>query len=157
MADIACGTGGFIVSVLDHVRHKIARRLFPDADELHLKVKLNDISVVDATREYAETKLFGFDFDPDLKKAARMNMVMAGDGHTNIFNINSLEYPKGALPDVPKVAEAVNESIAKSKDKDFPFGTSSDNAQGKFDMIFTNPPFGSKVEVDPAIAVKYEL
>lgn len=157
VADIACGTGGFIVSVLDHVRHKIARRLFPDADELHLKVKLNDISVIDATREYAETKLFGFDFDPDLKKAARMNMVMAGDGHTNIFNINSLEYPKGALPDVPKVAEAVNGSIAKSKDKDFPFGTSSDNAQGKFDMIFTNPPFGSKVEVDPAIAVKYEL
>lgn len=86
-----------------------------------------------------------------------MNMVMAGDGHTNIFNINSLEYPKGALPDVSKVAEAVNESIAKSKDKDFPFGTSTDNAQGKFDMIFTNPPFGSKVEVDPAIAAKYEL
>ena len=27
---------------------------------------------------------------PDLKKAARMNMVMAGDGHANIFNINSL-------------------------------------------------------------------
>ena len=86
-----------------------------------------------------------------------MNMVMAGDGHTNIFNINSLEYPKGALPDVSKVAEAVNESIAKSKDRDFPFGTSNDNAQGKFDMIFTNPPFGSKVEVDPAIAAKYEL
>ena len=31
------------------------------------------------------------------------------------------------------------------------------NAQGKFDMVFTNPPFGTKVEVDQEIAVRYEL
>lgn len=157
VADIACGTAGFIVNVLDHVRYKIAQRLYPDLDELHLKLKLNSTDVIDATREYAQDKLFGFDFDPDLKKAARMNMVMAGDGHSNIFNINSLDYPDGTLPDVPEVAKAVNRSIAKSKDKDFPFGTADDNAQGKFDMIFTNPPFGSKVAVDPEIAAKYEL
>ena len=61
--------------------------------------------------------IFGFDFDPDLKKAARMNMVMAGDGHSNIFNINSLDYPQGDKPDRPLIAEAVNESIKHSKDK----------------------------------------
>lgn len=33
-----------------------------------------------------------------------MNMVMAGDGHSNIYNINSLEYPNGTLPDVEKSA-----------------------------------------------------
>lgn len=157
VVDIACGTAGFIVGVLDHVRHKIAKRLYPNLDELHLKLKLNSPDVNDATRQYAENMLFGFDFDPDLKKAARMNMVMAGDGHSNIFNINSLEYPQGSLPDVPKVAEAVNRSIKVSKDKDFPFETSDDNAQGKFDMIFMNPPFGSKVPVAQAIADKYEL
>lgn len=157
VVDIACGTAGFIVGVLDHVRHKIAKRLYPNLDEVHLKLKLNSPDVNDATRKYAENMLFGFDFDPDLKKAARMNMIMAGDGLSNIFNINSLEYPKGSLPDVPKVAEAVNRSIANSKDKDFPFETSSDNAQGKFDMIFMNPPFGSKVPVAPAIAERYEL
>lgn len=95
--------------------------------------------------------------DPDLKKAARMNMVMAGDGHSNIFNINSLDYPQGDKPDRPLIAEAVNESIKHSKDKDFQFGTSADNAQGKFDMIFTNPPFGAKVEVDVEIARRYAL
>lgn len=68
-----------------------------------------------------------------------------------------MEYPGGSKPDLPRIAEAVNRSIAISKDKDFPFGTADDNAQGKFDMVFTNPPFGAKVEVDPEIAKNYEL
>lgn len=155
--DPACGSGGFLVMVLDHVRQKITKNLYPDLDEVHLEAKYNSPEVNDAVREYAERMIFGFDFDPDLKKAARMNMVMAGDGHSNIFNINSLEYPKGSKPDVSLIAKAVNDSIAHGKDNDFPFGTAYENAQGKFDMVFTNPPFGSKVEVDPEIAARYEL
>lgn len=155
--DPACGSGGFLVMVLDHVRRKIARNLYPDLDEVRLEAKYNSANVDDAVREYAEKMIFGFDFDPDLKKAARMNMVMAGDGHTNIYNINSLEYPQGSKPDVPLIADAVAESIKHSADKDFHFEHGMNNAQGKFDMVFTNPPFGTKVEVDSDIAVRYEL
>ena len=155
--DPACGSGGFLVMVLDHVRHKIAKNFYPELDDIHLEAKLNSAEVDDAVREYAEKMIFGFDFDPDLKKAARMNMVMAGDGHSNIYNINSLDYPYGSKPDVPHIAEAVNESIKHSADHDFHFGTSGNNAQGKFDMVFTNPPFGTKVEVDQEIAARYEL
>lgn len=155
--DPACGSGGFLVMVLDHVRRKIARNLYPDLDEVRLEAKYNSAEVDDVVREYAEKMIFGFDFDPDLKKAARMNMVMAGDGHANIYNVNSLDYPFGSKPDVPLIATAVNESIKQSADKDFHFETAENNAQGKFDMIFTNPPFGAKVEVDPEIAERYEL
>ncbi len=155
--DPACGSGGFLVMVLDHVRRKIAKNLYPDLDEVRLEAKYNSPEVNEAVREYAEKMIFGFDFDPDLKKAARMNMVMAGDGHSNIYNINSLDYPHGSKPDVPLIAEAVNQSIANSADKSFKFGTSDDNAQGKFDMVFTNPPFGTKVEVDQEIAERYDL
>lgn len=155
--DPACGSGGFLVMVLDHVRQKITKQLFPDLDDIRLAAKANTPEVDDMVREYAEKMIFGFDFDPDLKKAARMNMVMAGDGHSNIFNINSLDYPQGDKPDVPFIAEAVNKSIDESKDASFPFETAKDNAQGKFDMVFTNPPFGAKVEVDVEIARKYEL
>lgn len=155
--DPACGSGGFLVMVLDHVRHKIARNFYPELDEMHLEAKLNSAEVDDAVREYAEKMIFGFDFDPDLKKAARMNMVMAGDGHSNIYNINSLDYPFGSKPDVPHIAEAVNESISHSADRDSHFETPATNAQGKFDMVFTNPPFGTKVEVDQEIAARYEL
>lgn len=155
--DPACGSGGFLVMVLDHVRKKITKNLYPDLDDVRLEAKYNSPEVDDAVREYAEKMIFGFDFDPDLKKAARMNMVMSGDGHSNIYNINSLDYPHGSKPDVPFIAEAVNYSIAHSADKNFMFGTSDDNAQGKFDMVFTNPPFGTKVEVDQEIAKRYEL
>lgn len=155
--DPACGSGGFLVMVLDHVRRKIARNLYPDLDEVRLEAKYNSADVDDAVREYAEKMIFGFDFDPDLKKAARMNMVMAGDGHANIYNINSLEYPQGSKPDVPLIANAVAESIKHSADKNFHFEFGMNNAQGKFDMVFTNPPFGTKVEVDQEIAIRYEL
>ncbi len=155
--DPACGSGGFLVSVLDHVRHKIAQNMYPELSDVWLEAKYNTPEVNDRVKEYAEKMIFGFDFDPDLRKAARMNMVMAGDGHANIFNLNSLDYPQGSLPDVPLVAPKVQQSIATAADKNFPFTTATNNAQGKFDMVFTNPPFGSKVEVDKSIAERYEL
>lgn len=155
--DPACGSGGFIVMVLDHVRRKITKRLYPNLSGIRLEAKYNSPEVNDLVKDYAEKMIFGFDFDPDLKKAARMNMVMAGDGHANIFNINSLEYPEGQLPDVQLVAPAVKFSTEHSLDKNFKFGTADNNARGKFDMIFTNPPFGTKVEVAQSIADMYEL
>ncbi len=155
--DPACGSGGFLVIVLDHVRRKIAKNMFPELNGPLLEAKYNSPEIDELVSEYAKKMIFGFDFDPDLKKAARMNMVMSGDGHSNVYNINSLEYPNGSKPDVPKIAKAVQESIAQSEDKDFHFETAAGNAQGKFDMIFTNPPFGAKVEVDKEIAANYEL
>ena len=143
--DPACGSGGFLVMVLDHVRHKIAANMYPELDtpekKLFLEAKYNSYQVNEAVRKYAEEYIYGFDFDPDLKKAARMNMVMSGDGHANIFNINSLEYPKGSKEDIGKI----NAKFKKT------------GALEQFDMIFTNPPFGSKVEVDYDISKEYDL
>lgn len=155
--DPACGSGGFLVMVLDHVRHQIAQNIYPDASEAILEAKSNSDIVVEKVRRYAEKMIFGFDFDPDLRKAARMNMVMAGDGHANIFNINSLEYPNGSLPDVPRIGDAVKKSVTQNQDKDIDNSFSLDSAFGKFDMIFTNPPFGSKVAVAPLIAEKFSI
>jgi len=155
--DPACGSGGFLVMVLDHVRKKYAKNMYSDLSQVQLEEKYNSPEVVSFIKRYAEKMLFGFDFDPDLKKAARMNMVMAGDGHANIFNINSLDYPNGQLVDKDKIAPKVTESIEISQDKDFDFEYPEENAFGKFDMIFTNPPFGAKVEVDRSISRKYEL
>lgn len=156
--DPACGSGGFLVMVLDHVRRKIAEAMYPELDDIHLQAKFNSSEVNAKVKKYAEKMLFGFDFDPDLKKAARMNMVMAGDGHANIFNINSLEYPKGDKPDVGKIGPKIKSSVQKAGDKaTCEDGKPIENAFGKFDMIFTNPPFGAKVKVDLAISKSFEL
>jgi len=154
--DPACGSGGFLVIVLDHVRKKIAQRLYPELSGLYLAEKFNSQEVNDLVKDYAERRVFGFDFDPDLKKAARMNMVMAGDVHANIFNINSLDYPFGSKTDeLEKIRLTMQRSIQGSSDRDEPYET--DDARGKFDLIFTNPPFGAKVEVDFEISKRYEL
>ncbi len=153
--DIAVGSGGFVVMVLDHVRKQIAKQLFPELDGPLLADKFNSIEVNDRVRKYAESSIFGFDFDPDLKKAARMNMVMAGDGHANIFHVNSLAYPLWDHPEeIDKINAAIDRSLKTKDDIDIRYGS---DARGKFDMIFTNPPFGAKVKVEKDIASRYEL
>jgi len=155
--DPACGSGGFLVVALDHVRKKIAKELFPDLEGPWLEEKYNSYEVNQKVKEYSERKLFGFDFDPDLKKAARMNMVMSGDGHANIFHVNSMAYPKGDKKyELEQIWENLDNSIEKSNDREEcePYL----DARGKFDVIFTNPPFGAKIPIDnPDILEVYDL
>lgn len=153
--DPACGSGGFLVMVLDHVRKKIAAEMYPDLDGPLLAEKFNSMEVNERVRQYAERSIFGFDFDPDLKKAARMNMVMAGDGHANIFHVNSLAYPNWEHPEeLEKINAAIDKSLSEMNDIENRYGN---DARGKFDIIFTNPPFGAKVKVEPEIAGQYYL
>ena len=154
--DPACGSGGFLTIVLDHVRKKLTQEMYPELSGLYLIEKYNTHEVNERVKTYAEKMIFGFDFDPDLKKAARMNMVMAGDGHANIFNINSLDYPQGPkIEEIERIKQTIKRSISNSNDNNVPYET--DDAREKFDIIFTNPPFGTKVEVDFEISKRYEL
>lgn len=147
--DPCCGSGGFLVMALDYVRKQIAKDLFPNLEGPLLEEKYNSYEVNERVKQYAESSIFGFDFDPDLKKAARMNMVMAGDGHANIFHVNSLAYPNWEHPDeIQRINKAMEKSLKEMKDAQDTYGV---DAREKFDIIFTNPPFGAKVKVDPSI------
>ncbi len=53
--DPACGSGGFLVMVLDHVRRKITRNLYPDLDEVRLAARINSPEVDERVRHYAES------------------------------------------------------------------------------------------------------
>lgn len=155
--DPACGSGGFLVMVLDHVRKKIAAGLHPTLEGEWLRDTFNSPDVNERVRLYAADKLFGIDFDPDLKRAARMNMVMAGDGHANIFQFNSLEYPDGDDTDeINGFNERLLDSLDADDDPDG--GPDYEDANGKFDLIFSNPPFGTKIPInDPKVLAKYDL
>ena len=65
--DPACGSGGFLVMVLDHVRQQMAKEMFPNLEGPFLTEKYNSPEVNEKVRIYAERSIFGFDFDPDLK------------------------------------------------------------------------------------------
>jgi type I restriction enzyme M protein len=125
--DPACGSGGFLVTALDYVRKKIITRTHPKSPESD-KVIQRDPSILDQVRDYVSKKVYGIDFDPDLKRAAQMNLVMNGDGAGVVMCFNSLEFPYGDSEDVTNAHELI------------PLGSA--------DIVFTNPPFGTKIPVD---------
>ena len=134
--DPACGTGGFLRETLQYRFKKLCKEygITPEQKdtEEYRQVRAR-------LRAYAQKYIFGADFDPGLVKAARMQMVMSGDGHGNLYYINSLEFPNGSLPGLP------------SARKNIPLGT-------KIEIVMTNPPFGSDIQVsDPHILEQYEL
>ena len=95
----------------------------------------------DLVRDVANSNFYGIDFNPFLVKVTQMNMVMHGDGSANIMHANSL-----ANPDTWE---------KEAKEKISPYF-------GKFDLVVTNPPFGSdkkkKIVIDdPEILSQYEL
>lgn len=149
--DSSCGTGGFLVTAMTHAVEELEREF---ADSLGVKKKdwNNDILRVfqDKVSEMAVTNYFGFDINPDLVKATKMNMVMNNDGSGNILQTNSLLPPHEWTDEFrAKLSEALG--IDKSKLRNH-------TTLEYFDVIVTNPPFGSKIPVkDKTILEQYEL
>lgn len=130
--DPACGTGGFLIAAMNHVIEKIR-----ESEIEKWKGDLNraELKVVNRIAKFAGSCIVGLDFNPELVKATKMNMVMNNDGAGGLYQANSLSSPATWEEDL--------------RDRFL---------LGKVDLIFTNPPFGSKIPVDdPAILEKYDL
>jgi type I restriction enzyme M protein len=149
--DSSCGTGGFLVNAMTHVMDEL-EVLFVQDIGLQRKDWDNDTSRAfqDRVTEMAKSNYYGFDINPDLAKATKMNMVMNNDGSGNIFQANSLLPPHEWTDDFKsKLAEALG--IEKSYLRNH-------NSIGLFDVIVTNPPFGSKIPIkDDNILKQFEL
>ena len=130
--DPACGTGGFLITAMNHVIEKI--RVVESA-KWGNNIKRAEDAVQSRIRRFAEKYIVGMDFNPELVKASKMNMVMNNDGAGGLFQANSLESP------------ATWDPVLFER-----------RIMGQVDLLFTNPPFGSKIPVtDTAILEKYDL
>jgi type I restriction enzyme M protein len=69
--DPACGSGGFLIACLRHVRQKIF------ASDRSASAKSREM------RNMTE-RLFGIDISPKLVRVAKTNMILNGDGHGGI-------------------------------------------------------------------------
>jgi type I restriction enzyme M protein len=78
--DPACGSGGFLLYAMDHVRHE-AEGLFADDDKESYR----------HWHDYAERRLFGIEINDEISRVAKMNMILHDDGHTNIVGFDALE------------------------------------------------------------------
>lgn len=92
--DSSCGTGGFLVTAMTHVISQLESE-FSKQIELPREKWDSDSNkaFLDRISEMAASNFFGFDINPDLVKATKMNMVMNNDGSGNILQTNSLLPP----------------------------------------------------------------
>jgi len=149
--DSSCGTGGFLVTAMTHVIDQLESDFSasigikrPDWDSNTVRVFQDRVS------EMASSDFFGFDINPDLVKATKMNMVMNNDGSGNILQANSLLPPHEWSAEFrTRLAEALH--IDESEIRNHA-------SISFFNVIVTNPPFGSKIPVkDESILKQYEL
>lgn len=133
--DPACGTGGFLVSTVQHIdRHlhneaRVASGEESTASFLSLRNELG---------RFVESNLFGAEFDPFLVRAAQMNVLMSSNTEPQVFYMNSLEFPAGHLAGVKPAQDKVG--------------------LGTVDVLVTNPPFGANIPVtEPNILKEFEL
>lgn len=129
--DTSCGSGGFLLYALNKVRNK-ATELYPNYSK--------DVRQYDRWHKYwhdfAEKNLFGIEISEQISRAAKMNMIIHDDGHTNVITSD------GLVSD-----ETI---IQKTNNLGFKYGT--------FDFIITNPPFGSTVrQSEQAYLKTYQL
>ena len=149
--DSSCGTGGFLVQAMTHV---IAQLEAEFSASMGIPKKDWDGDTVkvfqDRISEMASTSFFGFDINPDLVKATKMNMVMNNDGSGNILQTNSLLPPHEWTDEFKtRLAEALH--IKKSEIRNY-------ESIAFFEVIVTNPPFGSKIPIkDKNILEQFEL
>ena len=121
--DPAVGTGGFLIAGIQLLKTLFIKR----------GVKYDRLR--DLVKDVVDLNFHGIDFNPFLVRVAQMNMVMHGDGSSNIYHANSLDKPSNWTSETRNVINL-----------------------GQFDIVVTNPPFGTKSLVDSAdILGQYEL
>jgi type I restriction enzyme M protein len=129
--DPASGTGGFLITAMNHVIAKIRRA----EEKKGGTIDRIERATGQRVQKFAQNFIYGIDINPNLVKAAKMNMVMNNDGSGGLHQGNSLVHPAQWAPELRNA-----------------------NLIGNVDLLFTNPPFGSKIPVDdPSVLEMYDL
>ena len=86
--------------------------------------------------DFAEKKLYGLEINEQISRVAKMNMIIHDDGHTNVITNDGLK----------------NNRSIEIENRNLNFQDET------FDLIMTNPPFGSTIKADEVGYYKeYEL
>ena len=127
--DPACGSGGFLIACMNYVKEK------------YLKSDLEK-------QDYAKEYLYGIDFADETAKVSRALMLIAGDGRSHLFKLNSLDTREWQGEDADKMRARVELLQRLEKFKDY-----AEEEENKkifknfgFDVLLTNPPFAGEIK-----------
>jgi type I restriction enzyme M protein len=125
--DPACGTGGFLVTALDHVWKSL---------EISGKKRKLSLERIHEEQRHVGSRYFrGIEKDTFLAKVAKAYMAILGDGRGGVYCANSLHPSDEWSP------------LLRANVK-----------LGTFDIVMTNPPFGTKIPIKGAETLRqYQL
>lgn len=148
--DQSCGTGGFLVIAMNEVIEQLRQKSSKQLGRVSEQPGAWSDALNDSIKATAKKNFFGIDINPDLVKATKMNMVMNNDGSGNIFRQDSLLHPH-------QWEGSFKNQFAKALEID-PASLRNEETLAHFDLIATNPPFGSKLPIkDQETLKQYQL
>jgi type I restriction enzyme M protein len=137
MIDTAAGSCGFTVHTIFHVWGGEMTVQGPSHEQ----------------REYASEMVYGLDFDARSVKIAKALNLIAGDGRTNVYRVNTLDprdWDDTARVGLRKHLRRYLDDPVRDKENQKNFRIFD------FDIVMTNPPFAGDIQ-DARILRQYEL
>lgn len=155
MIDPSAGSGTFLIEYMKFITKNMKYRN-RNADGYNAKLgtarAVKDKVLSDwfypnhRENKWAQTYIYGSEINFNLGTAAKVNMILHGDGSTNIF------VKDGLLP-FSKYEKEPAPNALHGSDKDPLYQNREVN--GQFDLILTNPPFSVELDNDTKKSVKH--
>jgi len=150
MIDTAAGSSGFPVHTIFHVWGQILEYEGLSASHLFsLEEKPPRCG------EYVQEKVFAIDFDEKAVRVARTLNLIAGDGETNVLNLNTLDYEMWDEVTGQEEWDNIYNGGFKRLKRQRPKG-SKDYREFQFDVLMANPPFAGDIK-EPRMINHYDL
>ncbi|OLS02427.1 restriction endonuclease subunit M [Tissierella creatinophila] len=147
MIDPSAGSGTFLIEYMKFITENIKykyRSQINSSREVTDKMESEWFYPNHRENKWAREYIYGTELNFNLGTATKVNMILHGDGSTNIF------VKDGLLPFNEYVKENAPNALNKAfKDNLYKYETNS-----QFDLILTNPPFSVDLDKDTAKRVK---
>lgn len=137
--DPSCGSATFLIEAMKIITEAVKRRRCSELHTNRSVVNRFDELFMPDHREHrwARDYLYGIEHNFDLATASKVNMILHGDGSSNIFQKDGLKpfrfYDKPGEPNILNIAHP----RAEYADKE---------ANEQFDVVVTNPPFSVNLD-----------
>lgn len=145
--DPSCGVGSFLIEYMRQVRERLA----PDQVRDQLAPRLRDYHdqwFGGSGNRWAQSFLFGVENNYDLGLAAKVNMVLHGDGSMNTW------IASGLAPFNTYWLEGRNNILGSAQPADGADPVYAGPRNEQFDLVISNPPFSIKLPDDEKAATE---
>lgn len=157
MIDPSAGSGTFLIEYMKFITKNMKYRncnadgynaLLGTARAVKDKVLSDWFYPNQRENKWAQTYIYGSEINFNLGTAAKVNMILHGDGSTNIF------VKDGLLPFSKYEKETAPNALHGSYKNEL---YQNREVNGQFDLILTNPPFSVELDNDTKKSVKHDF